>query len=85
MIFRTFHAGTMYVIEAPEGSRVVYDEAGSEELVVLEQMPGGLMVERRYPPTVLISAARRGSAGLVIRQQRRPWSHPEVESHCAVR
>jgi hypothetical protein len=80
MIFRIFHEETAYVIEAPEGSRVVFEEGRSEELVVFEQMPGGLVVERRLPPSVVLNAARRGCLGLAIRQVRSPWMHPEVES-----
>jgi hypothetical protein len=82
MIFRTYHEGTMYVIEAPEGSSVVREGGRGEELVVFEAMPGGMLVERRLPASVAIKAAQRGSLGLAIRQRRSPWMHPEVASSC---
>ncbi len=81
MIFRTYHEETLYVIEAPAGSKLVCDDGGAEELVVFEAMPGGMVVERRLPPTVVIKAASRGSFGLVIREARRPM-HPEADFVC---
>ena len=50
----------------------------SEELVLFEERPGGMPVERRLPTSVMIEAARRGYMGLTIREVRGPWSHPEV-------
>ena len=82
MIFRTYHEETMYVIEAPEGSSVVVHADGAEELVVFEEMPRGMWVERRLPRSVVIKAARRACLGLVIREQRSPLPHPEVGRVC---
>jgi hypothetical protein len=44
MIFRTYHEGTMYVVEAPEGSRVVSEGDGYGELALFEVMPVGTPV-----------------------------------------
>jgi hypothetical protein len=82
MIFRTYHDETMYVIEAPEGSRVVLDGSRSGELALFEEMPGGMLVERRLPPSVVVKAAHRGYLGLAIREERSPWMHPEVAPAC---
>jgi hypothetical protein len=84
MIFRTFHEETMYIIEAPAGSKLVVEEGRSEELVVFDEMPGGMLVERRLPHSVVVNAARRGCCGLSIRQERSPWTHPEA-APCAPR
>jgi hypothetical protein len=78
MIFRIYHEATMYVIEAPGGSRIVLEGGRSEELALFEEGPSGLPVERRLPRAVVIKAARRGYLGLSIRERRRPWMHPEV-------
>ena len=83
MQFRTFHGETMYVIEAPEGSRMAVDEGRSDELVVFEEMPGGLIIERRLPSSVVVSAARLGCFGMAIREQRKPWGHPELAASTA--
>ncbi|HEX8200185.1 MAG TPA: hypothetical protein VF590_06830 [Isosphaeraceae bacterium] len=69
----------MYVIQAPEGSRVVAEVDPLGELVVPEVLPGGTVVERRLPFPIVLKAARRGHLGLVIRQERDPRPHPEVE------
>jgi hypothetical protein len=82
MIFRIYHEGTMYVIEAPEGSKVVLEGGRSEELVLFEERSGGMFVERRLPHSVVINAARRRYLGLAIRQARSPWMHPEVALAC---
>jgi type IV secretory pathway protease TraF len=78
MIFRTYSHGTMYVIEAPTGSRMRVKEGRSDELVVYEKMAGGRWVQRRLPQSVVINAARRGYLGLAIREQRSASFHPEV-------
>jgi hypothetical protein len=82
MIFRIYHEETMYVIEAPEGSKVVAEGDQSEELVLFEVMPGGTSVERRLPPSVVVKAAHRGSMGLAILQRRSPEPHPELAPSC---
>jgi hypothetical protein len=85
MIFRTYHEETMYVIEAPEGSKMMVEEDRPDELVVFERMPGGMVVERRVPLCVVISAAHRGCLGLSIREQRKPRVHPELDLVCHAR
>lgn len=80
MIFRTHHEGTMYVIEAPEGSRVVIDGEGHGELALFQLTPTGTVVERRLPPSVVLKAAQRGFLGLEILEERSPSFHPEVAS-----
>ena len=79
MVFRFYDDGTMYVIQAPDGSRVVVEGDPRGELVVPEVLPGGRAVERRLPFSIVLKAARRGHLGLVIRQEREPRPHPEVE------
>jgi hypothetical protein len=82
MIFRTYHEETMYVIQAPEGSRVIDEGDRDGELVLIEIMPGGTSVERRFPPSVVIKAAERGYAGLAILERRSPQVHPELVPSC---
>jgi hypothetical protein len=82
MIFRTYHEGTMYVVEAPEGSRVVSEGDGYGELALFEVMPGGTPVERRLPPSVVVKAAQRGYLGLEILEMRSPQAHPELAPSC---
>jgi hypothetical protein len=79
MIFRTYHEETMYVVEAPEGSKVVHEDDRCGELVLFEEMPSGTSVERRLPPSVVIKAAHRGYLGLAILEERSPMMHPEAE------
>ncbi len=83
MIFRIYREGSMYVIEAPRGSRVVHEGGRCEELVLFEERSGGLTVERRLPPSVVVEAALREYLGLTIREVRSPWLHPEVDPACS--
>ena len=82
MTFRIFQDDAMYVIEAPAGSKIVGEGDESPELTLFETLPGGGVVERRLPTTVVIKAARRGFLGLEIREDRDPWTHPEVALSC---
>ncbi len=82
MIFRTYHEEMLYVIEAPEGSRVALLDDQTEELVVFEEMPRGTRIERRLPLSVVVRAALRGSNGLMIRDRRNPVPHPEAGCCC---
>ncbi len=83
MIFRIYREGSMHVIEAPGGSCVVHEGGRAEELVLFEEISGGLIVERRLPPSVVVEAARRGYLGLTIREVRSPWLHPEIDRACS--
>ncbi|WP_435009407.1 hypothetical protein P12x_000660 [Tundrisphaera lichenicola] len=82
MIFRVYDEDLMYVIEAPEGSKVLARDEDADELALFEILPGGSTVERRLPGSVILKAARRGFLGLKIREVREPWPHPEVEGEC---
>ena len=84
MIFRTYHEGTMYVIEAPEGSRVVAEGDRCGELALFEMMPGGTPVDARLPSSVVVKAADRGYLGLEILEQRSPKATPRACSVLSV-